>query len=102
MVPRAIELPRRPEHLLFLWGLTTGVEVDFVIDDMACAIEAKASRAVNADHLKGLREVVCDYPKLRKRVVVSLDPRPRVTEDGIEILPYAEFTQRLWAGDLLR
>jgi len=45
MVPRAIELPRRPEHLLFLWGLTTGVEVDFVIDDMACAIEAKASRA---------------------------------------------------------
>ena len=89
-------------HELSYWRLTTGVEVDFVIDDMACAIEAKASRAVNADHLKGLREVVCDYPKLRKRVVVSLDPRPRVTEDGIEILPYAEFTQRLWAGDLLR
>ena len=89
-------------HELSYWRLTTGVEVDFIVDDMAYALEAKASRAVTADHLKGLRELVRDHPKVKRRVVVSLDPRPRVTEDGIEILPYGVFAQRLWQGDLLR
>jgi uncharacterized protein len=77
-------------------------EVDFIVDDMAYALEAKASRAVHADHLAGLRELVRDHSKVKRRFVVSLDPRPRVTEDGIEILPYEVFAQRLWQGDLLR
>jgi len=89
-------------HDLSYWRLSTGVEVDFVLDDMAYAIEAKASAAVHADHLKGLRELACDHPKVRRRFVVSLDPKPRRTEDGIDILPSAVFAERLWAGDLLR
>ena len=89
-------------HELSYWRLTTGVEVDFIVDDMAYALEAKASRAVHADHLAGLRELVRDHSKVKRRFVVSLDPRPRVTEDGIEILPYEVFAQRLWQGDLLR
>lgn len=84
------------------WRLTTGVEVDFVVDDMAYAIEAKAARSVGADHLKGLRELVRDYPSVKRRLVVSLDPHPRTTEDRIEILPYRTFAERLWQGDLLR
>jgi hypothetical protein len=39
---------------------------------------------------------------VKRRFVVSLDPRPRRTEDGIEILPYAVFAERLWQGELLR
>lgn len=89
-------------HDLSFWRLSTGVEVDFIIDDMAYAVEAKASAAVHGDHLKGLRELVRDHPKTKKRFVVSLDPRPRVTDDRIEILPYAIFVERLWAGDLFR
>lgn len=88
-------------HELSHWRLTTGAEVDFVVDDMAAAIEAKATRAVHADHLKGLRNLAMDYPKTKRRLVVSLDPNVRRTEDGIEILPYRVFAERLWAGDLL-
>ena len=50
----------------------------------------------------GLRELVRDSSEVKRRFVVSLDPRPRVTEDGIEILPCEVFAQRLWQGDLLR
>jgi predicted AAA+ superfamily ATPase len=89
-------------HELSYWRLTTGAEVDFIIDDMAYAVEAKASRAVTADHLRGLRELAREHGRIKKRFVVSLDPQPRVTEDGIEVLPYAVFTQRLWQADLLR
>jgi hypothetical protein len=32
---------------------------------------------------------------------VSLDPRVRRTEGGIEILPARVFAERLWADDLL-
>jgi hypothetical protein len=32
---------------------------------------------------------------------VSLDERPRRTEDGVEILPARAFAKRLWADDLL-
>jgi predicted AAA+ superfamily ATPase len=89
-------------HELSYWRLTTGVEVDFIIDDMAYAVEAKASRYVTADHLRGVRELAREHARIKKRFVVSLDPQPRVTEDGIEVLPHAVFTQRLWQGDLLR
>lgn len=89
-------------HDLSYWRLSTGAEVDFVVDDMAYAIEAKASAAVHGDHLKGLRQLTADHPKVKRRFVVSLDPQPRRTDDGIEILPYSTFAQRLWAGDLLR
>ena len=77
-------------------------EVDFIIDDMAYAIEAKASRSVTSDHLKGLRELSLEHPRVKRRFVISLDARPRVTEDGIEVLPHKIFMQRLWQGDLLR
>jgi len=89
-------------HELSYWRLTTGVEVDFIIDDMAYAVEAKASRSVTADHFRGLRELAREHARVKKRLVVSLDPQPRVTDDGIEVLPWAVFTRRLWQGDLLR
>jgi predicted AAA+ superfamily ATPase len=84
---------------LSYWRLASGIEVDFVIGDMRCAIEAKAVVRVTSDHLKGLRQLVVDQPGIRRRVVASLEPSPRVTEDGIEILPWRVFLDRLWSGE---
>jgi uncharacterized protein len=85
---------------LSYWRLASGIEVDFIIDNLRVAIEAKATPRVHADHLRGLREIVRDHPRVGRRVVVSLDPRPRRTEDGIDILPARIFARQLWQGEL--
>ena len=87
---------------LSYWRLASGIEVDFIVGDMELALEAKSSMKITTDHLRGLREVVKDHPKLRRKIVVSLEDRARKTEDGIEILPYQMFARYLWSGTLIR
>jgi uncharacterized protein len=82
------------------WRLASGIEVDFIIADMAIAIEAKATAKVTSDHLKGLRSLVDDHPKTKRRIVVCLEKKRRITEDGIEILPAAVFADLLWSGEI--
>lgn len=94
-----LEYQKRPEQLTY-WRLTTGVEVDFIIGHMNCAVEAKATDKVHADHLKGLRELVEDYRDVGRRIVVSLEPVSRKTDDGIEILSIRDFLDELWGNRL--
>ncbi len=86
---------------LSYWALTTGVEVDFILNDMEIAIEVKSSDKIISDHLKNLRELKKDYPKVKSRFVVSLEKHIRTTDDGITILPYQEFIRRLWKGEII-
>jgi predicted AAA+ superfamily ATPase len=86
---------------LSYWALTTGVEVDFILNDMEIAIEVKSSDRITNDHLKNLRELKKDYPKIKSRFVVSLEKHIRTTDDGITVLPYPEFIRRLWAGEII-
>jgi uncharacterized protein len=85
---------------LSYWRLASGIEVDFIVNDMRLAIEAKATAKVTADHLKGLRAVVQDHPRITQRIVVCLEPNSRRTDDDIWILPPTEFCKRLSTGDL--
>jgi predicted AAA+ superfamily ATPase len=85
---------------LSYWRLASGIEVDFVLGDMQVAIEAKSTERVTRDHLRGLRSLVEDHPRVGQRVVVCREARARRTEDGIEILPAATFVRRLWEGEL--
>lgn len=89
------------DYDLAYWRLASGIEVDFIVGDMEVALEAKSSARITADHLGGLREIIKDHPKLKRRVVVSLEERPRKTEDGIEILPYSVFVKQLWSDALI-
>lgn len=82
------------------WRLAGGVEVDFIINDMELAIEAKASSKVTEDHLRGLRSLVQDQPRVKRRIVVCLEKHSRRTEDGIDVLSTSDFCSRLSAGDL--
>jgi hypothetical protein len=56
---------------------------------------------VNDGHLRGLREIGLEHALVKQRIVVSLDPRARRTEDGIEILPARVFAERLWGDELI-
>lgn len=84
---------------LFYWRLAGGTEVDFIVNDMEVAIEAKAAAAVRDAHLKGLRSLARDHA-VRRRIVVACEPRPRLTDDGIEILPARVFAAMLWQGEI--
>ncbi len=81
------------------WRLPSGVEVDFVLGEMALAVEAKASAVIGRHHLKGLRSLATEHA-VRRRVIVCLEAKSRRTEDGIEVLSAATFARRLWSGDL--
>lgn len=81
------------------WRLAGGTEVDFIVNDMEIAVEAKVSSRITMDHLKGLRVLVQDHPKVKQRIAVCLEPRARRTDDGIVILPARGFIRQLGAGD---
>lgn len=85
---------------LSYWRLASGYEVDFIINDLAVAIEAKAVTKITSDHLKGLRALKQDQNTVGRAIVVCLAAKPRHTEDGIEIMPVQDFCRALWAGDI--
>lgn len=82
------------------WRLTSGIEVDFIINDMECVIEAKASSNIHESHLKNLREIIKDHPSIKKRIVVSLIQTDRLTSDRIHIIGVKSFIEKLWTGKL--
>jgi len=82
------------------WRLAGGTEVDFIVNDMAVAIEVKASRHITAKHLKGLRSLRVDHPEVQKSLLVCCEEKSRITEDGILILPAQQFIEKLWQGEL--
>ena len=72
--------------------------MDFVIGDHETAIEVKSTERVNSNHLKGIRRFVEEYT-VKRRIVVSLDPKSRKTEDHIDVLPWRIFLEKLWGNE---
>lgn len=80
---------------LAYWRSTSNYEVDFVLADKT-AIEVKAKDPVGARDLRGL-QALREEALLKHYVVVSLESRPR-TADGVRVLPWKDFLERLWGG----
>jgi len=74
---------------------------DYVLGDHEIAAEVKATTTAADKHLRGLRAFREEYP-VRRAILVSLDPRPRTTDDGIDILPWEVFLQQFWNGEIIR
>lgn len=66
---------------------------------MDVAIEIKGGSRVHDGDLRGLRALAEDH-RVKRRVVVCLESQPRRLDDGIEILPWRIFLDRLWDGEL--
>jgi len=86
---------------LSYWRLAGGTGVDFIVNDVELAIEAKATAKITSDHLKGLRALKEDHPRVKRRIVVPLETKSRRTEDHVLVLSVRDFCGRLAAGDLL-
>ena len=94
-----LEYNQRIETLSY-WRLTTGTEVDFIVGHMKCAIEAKGRYKITTDHLKGLRELIKDFPEVQGRIVVSMEAQSRQLKEGILILSPEDFKTQLWENQL--
>lgn len=95
---RAFLAYRRIRKPLMYWRSTSQFEVDFIVG-RDIAIEVKAAELVHERMLKGLR-ALSEEGLVKRHIVVSLDPRPRVI-DGVEVLPLEEFLRQLWSGELV-
>ena len=81
------------------WHTTSDLEVDFILGDHEVAIEIKGVDQIAGHHLKGLKAFQEEYTT-KKAVLVSMDPKPRQLDNNIIVLPWKDFLNKLWNGDL--
>lgn len=84
---------------LAYWRTSSQFEVDFILDDGAVAVEVKSTSHARDHDLRGLRAFK-DEHQPRRSILVSMDAKPRKTDDGIEVMPWARFFEALWSGNL--
>ena len=87
------------EFPISFWRTASGSEVDLILGDAEVAIEVKASSGV-ADRTKGLH-LFHEENNCRKSLIISKEPRPRKISSQITVLPWQNFCEMLWAGDIL-
>lgn len=87
-------------YAIHYWRTSSGLEVDFVLADGAIAVEVKSTEIAHSGHTKGLRAYAEEHHP-RRSILVSLEPRPRLLDDGIEIMPWGEFLSQLWGGNVV-
>ncbi len=88
------------DSFISYWRSTSSFEVDFIIGEKV-AIETKTCRHVAKGDLKGLRAlkeegIFTDF------ILVCRTPAPEMTSDGIMIMPFEYFLDKLWKGEVIR
>lgn len=89
----------RLDHELTYWRSRSQFEVDFVVGDQI-GIEVKSKSRVSPRDYKGLG-ALSEEVRLKRKIVVCGEKRPRRTDDGTEIMPPVHFLKQLWTGNLL-
>ncbi|MFO8240184.1 MAG: AAA family ATPase [Dissulfuribacterales bacterium] len=96
---KAYQAYRNPEMEIRYWRTTTGFEVDFILDDMAVAVEVKGSARIHSAHTRALSALLEEH-KVKRAIIVCLEQEPRKLKDSIEILPWQMFLEMLWGNQL--
>lgn len=97
---KAYQAYRNPELPLYFWRTSGGLEVDFILGDMECAIEIKTSKRIDPSAAKPLRSLQQDH-NIKRSIIVSFEPEPKKLEGNIECLPWKIFLEMLWAGQII-
>ncbi|MCY4440604.1 MAG: DUF4143 domain-containing protein [Deltaproteobacteria bacterium] len=93
---------RECDYEVRFWRTKSGLECDFVLGrEGEVAIEVKGSANPGPGDLRALRAYVRDH-RPRLAAVVCNASAPRRTPDGIDILPWEVFLERLWADAIIR
>jgi len=89
----------RLEFPITFWRTASGTEVDLILGEADVALEVKASAHVG-DRTRGLH-LFHEENKCRKSFIISKEPRPRKISSEITVLPWHDFCEMLWAGEIL-
>ncbi len=95
---KAYQAYRNPDWPITFWRTSTGREVDFLLGDKELAIEIKGSSRVHEGDIGGLQALLEDGP-VKKCCIVCLEKQPRRLAKNIEVIPWPQFIERLWAGE---
>jgi len=87
------------EFPISFWRTASGSEVDLILGDAEVAIEIKSSMNIG-DRPKGLH-LFHDEHNCLKSIVISKEPQPRKISPDIFILPWRDFCERLWEGEII-
>ena len=83
------------------WRTKSGLECDFVLGrDGAVAIEVKGGASLRPGDLGAMRAYAEEH-RPRHAIVVCNETAPRRTGDGIWILPWERFLERLWTDAIV-
>ncbi len=91
---------RLPDLEVRFWRTSTSQEVDFILNEKVAALEIKGGGHVHEGDLRGLRALLDDGP-VKRAIVVSLEKQRRRLHRNIEVIPWEEFLQELWDGEIL-
>ena len=84
----------RDQREVTFWRDQAGHEVDFVIGD-EYAVEVKGTSSVQQEDMRSLRLLAQEAP-MKQKIIVSMEPEPRLSGEGIRILPWTLFLDELW------
>ena len=83
------------------WRTKSGLECDFILGRKGeIAVDVKGGRRVQSSDLRAIRAYSEEH-KPQYSIVVSNQSLPGQTDDGILILPWEVFLERLWNGDFV-
>ncbi len=92
---------RERDFPIRFWRTRSGRECDFVLGrDGDAALEVKGANRVRRADFKGLRAFVEAHGP-RTAIVVCNEDAVRRTDDGIWILPWERFLERLWEDEVV-
>ena len=84
---------------LCYWRSISGFEVDFILMEKI-AIETKTTRRHTARDLKGLKALK-EEGLFSRYILVCNEDYAQITDDGIEIVPWKQFLDELWNGEII-
>ena len=87
------------DYKISYWRTSSGIEVDFILENGEVAIEVKGTSEVQSKHLKGLKAFEEDYSP-KKSIIISLDQNPRKI-GNIDVLPWNIFLENLYGNNII-
>jgi len=114
LISKTVEYGQTFEHFIFLemdcyrdyfsqeseigfWQDYQEGEIDFIIND-EIAVEVKSSEKLRREDLKSMQKFMAKG-RLKRHIIVT-NSKERTSIEGIEVIPWQDFLQELWAQQI--